>query len=417
MSGKWMFRLWMTVGAICVTCSMANAATPWGNLISTNSVDADPNKAYNVSEENGPWMIMATSFSGEGAEKQAKELVLELRKRYKIPAYIYQKRFDPGEAQARGVDKYGRPKKANYFKYKDSKDREKARHPELVEIAVVAGDYSSAGDKKAQATLQTLKYARPQCLELKEGKATNQTLTGWRYAQQQIYEAIGSEKKDLGPMRHAFIIPNPLLPPEFFNQQSLDEETVAMNKDVPHSLLGCPGKFTVQIATFKGNAVIKQNEIQDIQQGRKEMKSQLAVAAQRAHDLTIYLREKGYDAYQFHDRFTSIVTVGSFNSPGRMAAEGQFEIDPGIKQVIDFFCAKESQASLNIPRAKERRTGPDGRPEVQQAMMAHRLDSQTVSLVPESVEIVKGELIPFDVQPVVIRVPKRAISSVFSRDE
>jgi hypothetical protein len=254
-------------------------------------------------------------------------------------------------------------------------------------------------------------------LELKEGQATHQTLTGWRHTQQQVYEMIGSQKKNFGPMRHAFIIPNPLLPPEFFNQQSLDEETVAMNKDVPHTLLECPGKYTVQIATFKGNAVIKQNDIQDIQQGRKEMKSQLAIAAQKAHDLTTYLREKGYEAYQFHDRFSSVVTVGSFNSPGRMMAEGQFEIDPGIKQVIDFFRAKDSQASLNIPRAKERQVSADERPDVQQAMMAHRLDSQTVSLVPESVEIVKGEVIPFDVQPQVIRVPKRAISSVFNRDE
>jgi len=239
MSGKRMLRLSLAVVFFFTAQSLATAGAPWGSLISLKSVDADPNRSYEVAEDNGPWMIMTTSFSGVGAEKQAKELVIELRKRYKIPAYIYVGKFDPGAAQARGFDKYGNPKKAKYLKYKDEKDKEKARHPELVEIAVMAGNFRSADDKKAQEALQTIKYAKPECLEIKEGKKTHQTLTGWRLAQQQVYEMIGSEKKNLGPMRHAFITPNPLLPADFFNQQSLDEETIALNKGVPYSLLDC----------------------------------------------------------------------------------------------------------------------------------------------------------------------------------
>ena len=140
------------------------------------------------------------------------------------------------------------------MKYKDSKDKEKARHPELVEVAVLVGNYPAADDSEAQQTLQKIKYATPQCLEVKEGKATHQTLTGWRMLQRQVYEAIGNEKKKLGPMGHAFITTNPLLPPEYFAPKNgIDEVVVAMNKDVPYDLLDCPGKYTVQVATFKGN--------------------------------------------------------------------------------------------------------------------------------------------------------------------
>jgi hypothetical protein len=409
MSGKWMFRLCMLLGVLCLARA-ADAAAPWNNLISLKNIDADQNQTYKVSEDNGPWMIMTSSFSGQGAEKQAQELVLELRKRYKIPAYIYFGHFDPGEAQARGIDKYGNPKKANYYKYKDSRDKEKARHPELVEVAVLAGDFSSPDDRGAQATLQTLKFAKPQCLELKEGKATNQTLTGLRWAQLQVYEAIGSDKKKYGPMRHSFIIPNPLLPPDYFNQEAVDEETVALNKDVPYSLLECPGKYTVQIATFRGNAVIKQDDIQEIEQGRKEMKTQLAVAAQKAHDLTIYLREKHYEVYQYHDRYTSIVTFGSFNSPGRTSPDGKLEMDPKIKNIIDFFRAKEPDSQfLNRLDVQSRL----------QAVNSSKLGSQTVSVQPFSIQIKKDpdEFIPCDVQPLVMRVPKRAFSSAFSREE
>ena len=149
MSGKWMFRLWMVVGVWWGACTAVEAAPPWSDLISLKSVDADPNKAYPLTEENGPWMVMACSFSGDGAEKQAQELVYELRKRYKLPAYTYQGQFDPGEAQGRGVDEFGKPRKWNYMKYKDSKDKEKARHPELTEVAVLVGNYQAADDARS----------------------------------------------------------------------------------------------------------------------------------------------------------------------------------------------------------------------------------------------------------------------------
>lgn len=406
MSARGMLRLWITVVSICAAGSAA--AAPWGNLISLKSVEADPNQNYQVTENNGPWMVMACSFSGEGAEKQAKELVIELRKRYKISAYSYLGRFDPGEAQGRGIDKYGNQKKANYYKFKDEKDKEKARRPELVEYAVLVGDFRSAGDKKAQSTLQMLKYATPQCLEIKEGQATHQTLTGWRLAQQQVYEMIGSEKKKFGPMRHAFIIPNPVLPADFFNQRTIDEETVALNKDVPYSLLECPGMYTVQVATFKGMGVIKQSDIRDIQEGRKEMSSQLAVAAQKANDLAVYLRAKGYDAYQYHDRFMSVVTVGSFKSRGRTLPNGQVELDPEIQTTIDAFRAGSPSQKLRAQATVQNTL---------RAVSASDVGRQVVDVQPQYAEIREHEYIPFDVQPVLVQVPKRSISAAFGDGE
>ena len=102
MNGKWMFRF-----VVCVTvfggCAAASlAAPPWGDLISLKSVAADPEQTYQINENNGPWTILACSFSGEGAEKQANELVYELRKRYKLPAYVHKAGFDLGDAAGKG---------------------------------------------------------------------------------------------------------------------------------------------------------------------------------------------------------------------------------------------------------------------------------------------------------------------------
>ena len=79
----------------------AHAAPPWETLLSFNRVDADPQKPYQLAEENGPWLIVAATFSGDGAEQQAHELVLELRKRYKLPAYAHHMQFDFGTRRRR----------------------------------------------------------------------------------------------------------------------------------------------------------------------------------------------------------------------------------------------------------------------------------------------------------------------------
>jgi hypothetical protein len=379
MSGKRTFRLWMMVAVLWAGCTAAVAASPWGDLISTKSVKADPDQSYPVTEANGPWMIMVCSFSGDGAEKQAKELVYELRKRYKLAAYAYKAQFDLGQAPGRTV-----PRERYEWRYQKFKDKRKA---EIDEIGVLAGNYPSADDAGAQETLAKLKYARPQCLELKEGQPTHQTLTGWRLAQQRVYEIIGSEKKKLGPMRHAFVTPNPLLPPDHFTRRGIDDVVLALNKGVPYSLLDCPGKFTVQVATFKGTVIIKQDEIKAIEDG-KPMESELAVAAQKADKLTRALRMNGYEAYQFHDRYVSIVTVGSFDSVGTPRPDGKTEIDPTVHKVMQVFGAGGAN------------------PELQNALKAQGLDKQTLA---SPVKNFVG--IPFDIQPIPVLAPKRPIST------
>lgn len=379
MCGKLTFRALTAVAVLAACFATATAAPPWSSMISLKSVNADPDKDYKLSESNGPWMIMACSFSGEDAEKQAKELVYELRKRYKLPAYIYRAQFKLGDAPGRT-----RPKEGCKWQYNKYKDRPKA---EIDEVGVLVGNYPSADDPKAQDTLRTLKHATPQCLEVKDGKPTHQSLTGWRMAQQQVYELIGSDKKKLGPMRHALVTTNPLLPSDHFAPKGIDSMILSLNKDVPYSLLDCPGKYTVQVATFTGKVIIKQDEIQAVQQG-KEMQSELAEAAKKADALARALRMKGYEAYQFHDRYASIVTVGSFQSVGSPRNDGRTEINPEVHKIMTTFGADPKQGE-----------------KLQGALKASGMDKQTMAM---PVKSLVG--IPFDIQPIPVMVPKRPVS-------
>ena len=361
---------------ILVVCSMAVTSTLAAgplDLLTFNRIEADPEKSYRLSEEHGPWMIMACSFSGEQAEEQARGLVYELRSRYKLPAYTYLKEFDFTEGTVgRGVDPYGVPLKMR-----------NKRGDGTVECAVLVGDYPAVDDKKAQTTLKRLKYYDPECLRLDENRPTYRSLAGLR----EFYKSklgSGNEKKERGPMGHAFIIPNPLLPKDYFVSSGVDQFTVHINKDNKFSLLECPGKYTVQVAHFTGNVTINQKEIQAIENGNKKVTDRLDKAGENAEKLCLALREKGYEAYLLHERYASIVTVGSFNSVGTPRRDGRIEMSPEILAIIERFKATKAPEVLSNGR-------------------------NPLSLAPKSLV---G--IPFDLQPIVVHAPKRSIGDDYT---
>jgi len=367
-------KLWLLSSALlaAVVLSATAGGAPWESLLTLSRVEADPNETYRLTKENGPWMLLACSFSGEKARQEAHALVLELRKRYKLAAYLYEKEFDCDEEEAYGlgVDKYGEPLKMQY-----------RRGNEFTEVAVLVGNYQAVDDPEAQSTLQRLKYYQPDCLEIDKGKSTSRSLAGLRLIQQTVL-APGNEKKHKGPMGHAFITTNPLLPKDYFAPRGLDKFVVALNENVSHSLLGCPGKYTVQVAHFTGRVVIDQSDIAAIENGRP-LKSRLVEAGEKAEKLAEALRLKGYEAYVFHDRYASIVTIGSFESVGTPRADGKIEINPKIHAVMKTFGAEQAAApGLPGGAIKQR-------------------------------EIVG---IPLDIQPIPVEVPKRSIASDYSRD-
>ncbi|MEX2112029.1 MAG: hypothetical protein WD845_02530 [Pirellulales bacterium] len=351
------------------------AAPPWARLALFKHLEADPQELYPISENNGPWTIMAATFTGDGAADQARELVYELRSEYKVPAYTYQKEFDYTEpVEGKGLTPYGEAPKMRY-----------RRDDDVVEIAVMVGDYPTVDDPEAQKVLKKLKYAEPESLKVKDGEETTQALAMLRSFQKQVKQATqpaGSDELKRGPMGGAFIVTNPLMPNEYFVPKGIDRFVEQMNAHVPHSLLDCPGKFTVQVASFTGHSIIVDNKVQQAIDRGEEPKSYLEDAAKNAHLLTEALRKRGYPAYEFHDRSSSIVTIGSFDSVGTRRADGKIEINPAVHKIMLTFGA-------------ETKLEPGKPPQV----------SQAKKLGP----------IPFDVQPMPVEVPRRAISVDYAR--
>lgn len=358
---------------LALTCLLGDvarvaAAQPWNSLVPFTRIDADPSKSYELNEEQGPWMILAATFSGDGAEQQSQQLVLELRKKFKLEAFTFVRHIDDTQPQpGLGLNKYGEQKKMrpiNAVKYD--------------EIAVLVGNYPSFEDSRAQKALQTLKHAKPEALTRKGGETTSQSMGVLRHVQKHFNPKL----KEMGPMRAAMICRNPLIPDEYFRQGGLDKLVLNMNQGVEFSLLDCPGRFSVRVATFRGKDTMI---LKDIDRLNKEdrVTDKLAEGAEKAHVLTGALRKLGYEAYEFHDRHESVVTVGSFESVGEPRSDGKTEINPAVHEILEKFKAKPVK---NLP-------GIAG------------------AIRPEKL---KG--ISFDIQPIPIAVPQKSIGADYARN-
>jgi len=382
---------------VTASAPVASAAPPWSKFVTFKRIEAKQGEAYPIGEEQGPWLILATTFQGPDAQRDAQALVYELRKDYKLNAYTHQKTYDYSKGfVGRGVDKYGNPRRMRH----QSNNR-------VEEVAVMVGDFVSIDDSKAKKTLDRIKAMRPKTLDPKGQGEGSQSFAAIRRLHEKVWG--GGEDKTRGPMRMAFVIPNPLLPKEYFKPKGVDKFVEKLNADRPFSLLKCPKAYTVRIATYTGGTTTKIKKNDPSADGAMAT-SRLDMAAKSADRLTEKLRAKGVEAYVFHDRSQSIVTVGSFDSHGaQRMSDGSVRFNPAIQTVISNFSAIRPGGSA-VQQASHTSSGRN-------AQWRNQLyDAEVASNVPGlgSTRYRTFDGTPLDIQPTVIDVPKRSIASDYA---
>jgi hypothetical protein len=363
--GSWAMLAWTCF--TLVPAAPTSAAPPWATLVPFKKIDADPAKSYELEEAHGPWMIMAASFAGPTAEQQAHDLVLELRQRFKLQAYTFRQTYDFSKpTEGLGYSPYGGPRRMRY-----------ASNVRFDEIAVLIGNFPSIDDPQLDKTLEKIKHAKPEMFR-RDAKNSSQRFAGLRT----IYRMVNldPEKKAKGPMGAAFVTRNPLLPEEYFVAKGLDPFVVEMNKDLPHSLLTCPAPYTVRVASFRGVDTMKPADFEKLTSQTRKL-PKIDEAALKASQLCAALREKGIEAYEFHDRTESIVTVGSFAEVGQPRPDGKIEINPAVHRIMQEF-------------------GP-----IQQT----RPGTSVAEVYPRTLNGFR-----FDPQPLPVEVPKQSIAAAYN---
>lgn len=364
------FTVCLTLLAATAFASRATADPTWAKLVPFKKIDADPSKTYEIEENHGPWMIMAASFVGPTAEQQSQELVLELRQRFRLEAFIFRHTYDFSKpTEGLGYDRYGGTRRMRYL-----------TNSKFDEIAVLVGHFASVEDPQLEKTLSLLKHAKPESLDATKKGSSSQRLVGLR----SLYTMISSnpDEKTKGPMGSAFVTRNPLLPKEFFVAKGIDPLVVDMNKDLTHSLLRCPGKYTVRVASFRGVDTMKPAEFERLTTQPRKL-AKIDEAAVKASRLCAALREKGIEAYEFHDRTESIVTIGSFKEVGQPRPDGKTEINPAVHKIMQDYGPVEK-----------------AKPGTNQVEMYARVE--------------KTSGIRFDPQPIPVEVPRQSIAAAYN---
>ena len=175
------------------------------------------------------------------------------------------------------------------------------KQPEQVRIhdeaAVLVGDEKTL--QGSEVLLNKVKKLHPKCLD------GMPKLFGWRQG-----------------LSHALRTTNPYIPAQWLYPKAPDRLVVQMNSGL-RSVANCPGHFTLQVAQFTGRTAYDLNGPgSSIAQSILNPRSS---PLQTAHDDAEKLADKlsripeikqlGQPVFVYHDRTSSRVFVGSFNSP------------------------------------------------------------------------------------------------------
>ena len=354
--------LGLVLGALPAAVCMETVQADPPSLLSMFKRKPTSSNGFQLSADQGPWMILAASLSGDDAQTKAEALARELQQNLKVECYILDKTFDYSS-----MLKTDRRQTVDIVSGNVESRRVRMANQSSERVcAVLVGNFASIEDPAIKDLLQTIRTAQPAALAGKDAADTKDPSkaesSNWLVssARRVIWARTDRESnKNKGPMGAAFVTRNPLLPDDFFQAPKVDEFVEDLNKSVEHSLLKCPKRFTVRVASFQGTAVTDFFN-KGPASAEKELTDNLDIAAEKANKLTQALRAKGVEAYQFHDKYASYVTIGSFDELGPQSPTGELQFSPAIRHILDEYCGytavdaklRSSQALTKIQTVK-----------------------------------------------------------------
>lgn len=314
------------------------------------NLTVDPRYAMNrdiqPTPEAGPWMICVHSYITKEAPEWARQMAGELRSNssYRLPAYVftygleerrkeYERVKDLIEKQRKALKAkdleiiYGRSGEAtvsNDLPLAYAMRLLKVQHMP-VQCAVLVGGYASE-DAAHRALLQIKKLPQPDPNKVKlDVKFYGADANPLDQKNLKIKRDSGAAEY-VNPFHKAFVCRNPAIKQDHVADGAWDAKELEtfrrLNHDEPYSLLKCKKPITLAIKQFQTFTTIQARDsapgiLEKIGFNTRGGSDGVDQAAHDAHNLAELLRthkQLQVEAYVLHSKYSSVVTVGGFDS-------------------------------------------------------------------------------------------------------
>ena len=283
------------------------------------SRDLEINKDIEVTKALGPWMILVSSYSGTNAPHMARDLAMELRNTYKIPAYVFNYGAEEKRKELQRVTAIIEKQKEMLRQANLPLDQPiRVRHMRVDDhCGVLIGGYRD--DEAAKRALVQLRKLTPP----DPTKVKMDAKLAYKPDPKDPSKALEAHNILISPFDRAFVVRNPTEKVERKSEWDLlDLDGLKrMNSEEPYSLLKCTKPWTLVIKQFSLSTVVTSAEdkgggglLDRFGFGGKKDDDRIDGAALNAHNLVETLRKGKVEAYVLHTKFYSLVTIGGFDS-------------------------------------------------------------------------------------------------------
>lgn len=310
-------------------------------LLAQTPTTQEPTIKYPLTPREGPWLIHVASFRGDQSLEFAQRLADEVRTKHRLLSFVYSMNEEDAKRDREQLKQY-QMQFVGTDKVAESNERQKFKTVRIVkEYSVFVGNFPDM--EKAREQAETIKAFPPPASIPSYGLNLFNESNAVEKADPQSSDLAGifklkttsrSEDRKIlnqklgNPFRQAFVVRNPFLskstvPPVVTQQKSvpMDPTWPALNEKEKYSIFTNAKPWTLVVAKFAPPTDVQASATGSVVQSGVGVPGQnlgknLEAAAETARQVADLLRDggKGYDAYVFHTRQYSLVTVGAFES-------------------------------------------------------------------------------------------------------
>jgi hypothetical protein len=282
---------------------------------------SNPCQELAVTPAVGPWMIMIKSFQGEPAPQLAHDFALELRNRYRLPAYVFIHGAEEKRREQERVEQQRQQQRQwlQQMGFSDTPIHVRRMHIEEQYAVLVGGykDFDAAAD-----ALQQIKKQPPPSEQFQD-----------RYISATAPEGTGAPDPAAGsrpqaprltgmyinPFPTSFVVHNPTVSVEHQQREPEDYDYLKkINAGESYSLLNCRKPWTLVIKQWPGQTVVVSHwaPLEFVEQlFGQQTDDYLDAGAKQAHELAGVMRQNLHlETYVLHMRYASLLTVGEYDS-------------------------------------------------------------------------------------------------------